>query len=318
MITAVLKINKTSIPELTRIEYEASQASVFQSSDRTLESVESSIREWENNPGKFIVVARDETSHEVIGWMGLYAGFPGMVFIEPWRPFVLPGNNEFAVAGALIEEAKSFVEKTGRVRLEVLFSELTETNRPHYEEYIKLFVSHDLKFSAEEILMTCDLKSISLPESVPPTDIDIVGLHEVVNDEIEKAFFESFRNSQDGLFLDMCEDNQKVAFKYWFMRDRPFVDDASLIAMRDGTVVGFCIVRPEEGHVSMGPVGVISKFRGIGLGKALVVQSMRACKENGHHLVNLEVNVENTAALSLYEKFGFSRQHRSIYHAWKV
>jgi ribosomal protein S18 acetylase RimI-like enzyme len=63
-------------------------------------------------------------------------------------------------------------------------------------------------------------------------------------------------------------------------------------------------------HGSIGAiqnVGVLRRFRGLGLGKALVRRSLAGFHQSGLRNAYLEVTAENSAAVQLYRDVGFHR-----------
>lgn len=83
--------------------------------------------------------------------------------------------------------------------------------------------------------------------------------------------------------------------------------DASRIAFRDGDPVGLgnLGVRGEDAWI--GGVGVVAGSRRSGVGEALMHALHEQARERGVRRVWLEVIVENTGALALYEKLGYER-----------
>lgn len=61
-------------------------------------------------------------------------------------------------------------------------------------------------------------------------------------------------------------------------------------------------------------VGVIPEHRGLGLGRALVLQSLAGFRSTGLKRVYLEVTAENTQAVALYQSIGF-KLTRTLYKA---
>lgn len=85
-----------------------------------------------------------------------------------------------------------------------------------------------------------------------------------------------------------------------------------LVAFSGERVAGFNIVRVRKGkdvvRGSLGPIGTVRGFRGIGLGRALLRHGVRALVERGVSEVVLGVDMENpNGALGLYERNGFVR-----------
>lgn len=59
-------------------------------------------------------------------------------------------------------------------------------------------------------------------------------------------------------------------------------------------------------------VGVVTAYRGRGLGTALVLKSLHAFKDAGLALGRLEVTADNAAAVKLYRRLGF-RYRKTLY-----
>lgn len=84
------------------------------------------------------------------------------------------------------------------------------------------------------------------------------------------------------------------------------------IALSKGKVIGFCdISRPtteSRSHVGVLGMGVLSDHRGFGVGRALLEAVLADAVKAGIERVELDVLADNTAALKLYEAFGFVRE----------
>ncbi len=93
-----------------------------------------------------------------------------------------------------------------------------------------------------------------------------------------------------------------------------FVPQATWLACRDaqfstslqpcGTVQGL-FSTPREGAIQN--LGVHPDFRGLGLGRALLIHALAGFRRAGCHFVHLEVTVQNASAIRLYERFGFRK-----------
>ncbi|MDA1278456.1 MAG: GNAT family N-acetyltransferase [Chloroflexi bacterium] len=86
----------------------------------------------------------------------------------------------------------------------------------------------------------------------------------------------------------------------------------SLLVMElDGKVVGTVSVSPGAEHDGttrrLFALDVGSKYRRRGFGALLIAEVERIVAKDGHSVVRLEVSVDNHAAISLYEKFGYEK-----------
>jgi [ribosomal protein S18]-alanine N-acetyltransferase len=84
------------------------------------------------------------------------------------------------------------------------------------------------------------------------------------------------------------------------------------VASGDEKIVGYCILSPsgDSETLIIASIAVHPSFRRVGVGKALVEDSIRIAKgvsqESAVRRIVLQVNSKNLAAQSLYEKLGFS------------
>jgi N-acetylglutamate synthase-like GNAT family acetyltransferase len=92
--------------------------------------------------------------------------------------------------------------------------------------------------------------------------------------------------------------------------------DASRIAYRGGEPVGLgnLGLRAEDGWI--GGIGVVSAARRSGVGEALMGALHEQARERGVRRIWLEVIVENTGALALYEKLGY--EHVQDVEVWTL
>lgn len=82
--------------------------------------------------------------------------------------------------------------------------------------------------------------------------------------------------------------------------------EASLVARVEGELVGLGNLGLRGADAWVGGVGVVPAQRGTGLGEALMRGLMAAARARGVERLWLEVIVENTAAVRLYEKLDFA------------
>ncbi len=113
---------------------------------------------------------------------------------------------------------------------------------------------------------------------------------------------ELFNAAYAGYLLPFHVDEQQLAF----MDDAFDLDlDASRIAFRDGEPVGLGNLGLRGEDAWIGGVGVVAGARRSGVGAALMRALHEQARERGVRRVWLEVIVENTGALALYEKLGY-------------
>jgi len=117
---------------------------------------------------------------------------------------------------------------------------------------------------------------------------------EVARERRWLAAVEAFSEEETRVFVQL---NQAAGVPQW-------------VAVWDRQVVGWCdIVRlyPHPGYEHNGRLGmgVVSAWRGLGLGKALLDRALAAAPAAGFTRVELEVYASNSAAQALYRSRGF-------------
>jgi ribosomal protein S18 acetylase RimI-like enzyme len=82
------------------------------------------------------------------------------------------------------------------------------------------------------------------------------------------------------------------------------------VAIHESAVIGWCDIsplrRPLHAHVGVLGMGVLLDFRGQGVGRALIVAAIERAKAVGLTRIELVVREENTRAIALYERVGFT------------
>ena len=102
----------------------------------------------------------------------------------------------------------------------------------------------------------------------------------------------------------------------WMQEKFDFDLDASRIAYRDGEPVGLANLAVRERDGWIGGVGVVASARRGGVGEALMRAVHEEARARGVERVWLEVIVENTGALALYEKLGY--EHVQDVEVWTL
>lgn len=83
-------------------------------------------------------------------------------------------------------------------------------------------------------------------------------------------------------------------------------------AIANGEVIGWCDIfpmsNPRQSHRGCLGMGLRKDFRGRGLGSKLLEHTMDQAKSFGLEKIELYVYTSNSAAIALYERYGFERE----------
>lgn len=83
-----------------------------------------------------------------------------------------------------------------------------------------------------------------------------------------------------------------------------------LVAEENGSVAGYVGSQSVLGEADMMNLAVAPSFRRQGIGRELVERLVEHLKEQGVHVLVLEVRVSNEPAIRLYEELGFTQVGR--------
>jgi mycothiol synthase len=108
--------------------------------------------------------------------------------------------------------------------------------------------------------------------------------------------------------------NMTVDWKKRMRRLPQYAADLDLLAFApDGTPAGFCLSWLHAGEGQIEPMGVHPDYERLGLGRALLTESLRRLHDHGAATSHIEVYNDNPAARHLYESVGYRVTHR----VWK-
>ncbi len=116
--------------------------------------------------------------------------------------------------------------------------------------------------------------------------------------------------------LDKIQRIERVSFRnpyptYYTKALIESLSDVSIVAEINDRVVGYVFARVEFGAVGhIITIAVDPAFRGLGIGKSLMIEALRLLRERGCRSVYLEVRVSNEPAINLYRKLGFVIKRR--------
>jgi ribosomal protein S18 acetylase RimI-like enzyme len=83
-------------------------------------------------------------------------------------------------------------------------------------------------------------------------------------------------------------------------------------------LIAFSIVewseKPSQSGAYIQTIEVLPAFRGRGIGAELLVRAEDSARSAGAHFIALHVDVENAAAIRLYESRGYARQGREEHY----
>ena len=113
-----------------------------------------------------------------------------------------------------------------------------------------------------------------------------------------------------------------VADTVWQLKVRNSSPEDVVLALDKGEVIGYCWTESEcgrepstgqpKGRVYM--LGVDSRYRGRDLGRQLLLMGLWHLRKQGCDLVDITVDIENVAAITLYQSLGFRLCRETLWY----
>ncbi len=162
-----------------------------------------------------------------------------------------------------------------------------------------------------------------LPEPELPPDMVFEAYTESHRDEIaDLVFIGNDGHVDQDVFPDFfgtLEDTKRLLENIENNRYGDYKEQSSWILRHNGIAIGTCFMTIRTGHHGYIPDIVIEpSYRGKGLGKAILVYSMKRQAENEASMdkINLDVTLSNNA-YHLYESLGFKTVREYTIYTWK-
>ncbi len=154
----------------------------------------------------------------------------------------------------------------------------------------------------------------SLPEPVVPEGF-------VMRASAGEAEAESRARASYAAFKSKWEWDKYMHRRISFMRSPVYENERDMVAVApDGTIAAFAIhwFDPVNKVGNFEPVGAHPDYQRRGLGRAVLLDSMRRMKAHGMETAIVGTNHDNEAAIKLYESVGFRLRHRDCDYAKNI
>jgi GNAT superfamily N-acetyltransferase len=273
-----------------------------------IDSFRNAIEWWKNRTRSVPIIAY--TEGQMVGWLVFFSFVPTTATIGRWHPIVEPGPIQNQIGVQLLKAAIAHAKDQGFEHFEAEITGITPENEAVYKVYRKWFEAQGLSLSTEELRMEYDLTQQPNVEPDFPPVFHLRSLKDFSNEELEVPFFEMFDESKDRFWLNQTKKQRKESYQYWFDRERPFVEEATAVLLKEKEIVGLTIVRLIQDAGMLGPIAIRSEYRRQGLGRALMAFSLQGALKCGITKLQLEFDITNEPAFQLYKELGFTPVHR--------
>ena len=261
----------------------------------------------------YLALARQDG--ELLGWAGLYHWTDSMAYFLSWHPLVIPPDP--AISQHLIRDCIKYTASSGRSRMEVFLMNLT----PEYQEYASLcganYLASGMKRGYEWKFMEADLKQLALALPDVTDSLTLRSLAEVSNDTLWPSYDAAFKAGSDRRYAQQSETQRRENFETFYSREVPYDPEASLVLYDGEAIVGFIKIDIISEGTYVHGIAVVPEYRGQGLAKYILGTSLRRAAANQHEKMILEVDIDNQAAVGLYQSQGFKTVKGSVSYIWE-
>jgi ribosomal protein S18 acetylase RimI-like enzyme len=309
----------TDLDEVATLTFNALQDSPFFRAERTLEDVMGWLN-WSHERFTPASVFLARFGGVLVGWLTVTLDVkPGISETWRWVPYISPEarEREDGIATGLIRRCVEYVRERGQTRLEACFDRISRATMPEYERYGAWFEAEGVCKVDDNAYMRRSLYPGEFAEhdAFLPPGYDYMPLVDADEEALYGCYSRAFIESGVRAYHDMTEEERRADFKHYF-GGRAKNDEASLVVVRDGEIVGFSLVHSRPGEAHLADIGIVPTHRGMGLGRRMVEYSlMKAARD--HDTATLAVDVDNASAFNMYKGLGFEVEYRIITHAWR-
>ncbi len=230
--------------------------------------------------------------------------------IFPYRPCVLPMYRQRGVDAALVKTAVEHLRKCGARKVKFSIMGFDSDTTPYIDLYQRL------GFQIWRKAQSMRRRLHNIPDCTIHLPLKLLTERQVGVDAFVDLFIECFHDSSDRDASQIASNIEKTKQFIQQLREREgqyHNPDGWIAALLQDKFVGFAIAIREGRDGLIAEVGVISQFRRRGIGTFLSIKALEKLKERGFKQAFLGVDVQNTAAISLYEKLGFQKVPWEIY-----
>lgn len=189
------------------------------------------------------------------------------------------------------------------------------------ERYADIFLKENFSVDHERYSMIADLRKINLTKSIViSSEYEIHSFSEKWLKEIADVIEDAYKDTEDDRILG--SHNTERVYKdlrnllKGEEKDFVFLKDCSFLATHKGSVVGVVLIALFLNKPLVFDMAVSKRYQGKGIGKALLLRSMKALSQNYSELT-LFVTKGNTRAERLYHSLGFKKLADSLMALYK-
>jgi len=312
----IKRMEDIDIDAHAQLIFESRQNSPLRNEERTIDSIKYEMEQLMHHGDDYImIIAKSDENGELLGQLSMWIDWGEIGISHPWQPIVHPKVNQEAVAIALIEHSKKLAKTHSKTKLDIWMEPHSDQAKVVQPTYADWYQKAGFALNSEEFFMDTEYSKLRQMEYSIPNGIEVVPMSNISNDEVKDVVHKTFRNSLDEWSIK-CTDSQLYgAVVGWLKRNETFDAEASIVFEKGGEIIGYNVMRLFSDFIEIGPIGVIQPYRGMGLGRALILESTSRLSGNPQ-TIGLSVSTINPIAYGLYSSLGFEKRFTIQIFSW--
>lgn len=246
-----------------------------------------------------------EMNGKIVGFVESMIRDVEIGYIESYKPCVLPKFRQQNIENMLLKAAIYHLRENGAKV--VKFS--TMGFKRDVMSYINLYKDMGFQIWRQAQSMRRSLGT-PIPKLHLEIPINILTAKDLTVDAFVDFFSKCFRDSQDRDAAKIASDvNRTKRFiqSLWNREGERHDPECWIAAFLLHDFAGFAIAQVQENEGLIAEVGVAPRFRRKKIGTFLTLEAMQRLKKHSLKQVYLGVDIQNIAAISLYQNLSFRR-----------
>jgi ribosomal protein S18 acetylase RimI-like enzyme len=308
--------DQVDLTDVARLTYAARQGELDRR-DITPEKLEEMFRE--NFAGAAPALVLASLDRALIGLLVLYPTSPTSVTLNPGQilgghPVVAPGSGERQVTTRLVQAAIDWAASAGTERVELTIP--TAEDDGLQAEYDAFYATFGLGKEEQYVEMICHLAGQTARNLGLSPHLETLPLGSFSVEQLYRCYHAAFSAGDANFFFQQDEGERREFFDSLGLEEA-VGEDASLVLVQDGRIIGFSFVLPygeKNCHISC--MCIHPDRMGQGLGKLLLQLIKQRARQRGYETITLGTDV-NMRAFHLYRKHGFEVTSGSTIYRWR-
>ncbi|MHA1109607.1 MAG: GNAT family N-acetyltransferase [Promethearchaeota archaeon] len=287
-ILSVRQMDRDSHSKLIR---ESLEYSPLFANPQAEDIINSHLQKIISHPDSYVmIVATDKETGQLLGQLLIRLNFGDIGLIQAWQPIVLPDAYRTEIAIALINKSKEVVKSHNKSKMEIRMDLANDHVNSIYLTYKNWYERCGFHLSSDEYNMEASFSELNSIQYSIPDYIEIVPMNSIPIEQLREAVFEAFKESKDQWVNNLSEDEIRSIIKTWMKVEEIFHPKASIVLMENGKIIGFNGMEIQEHSIEVGPLGVLHSHRGNGLGRLMLLESIKRTQSEPEKKVILSVS----------------------------